>query len=306
MRINLLENFWLRVVALLMGILLWFHVATEKQYTYQLRLPVSEITLKEDLSLISDPVDSLDVIVSATGKKLLRKKWRKKGVRISATGFDAGRQTLALNPSNTFLVGSDLAVTLDEIVFPTSIDLEIDFSLEKRIPVIPDIDATADDGFAVTGTMNPRPPEVTVVGPRSLVQNIRSIKTVHKALTGLRNDITLILPLVDLEGRDLVVLPDSVEVVVEVVPVKTISFNNIPIVVFNAPTDRQVYTDPAWISVELTGSPTEIDKLDRFSIIVSADYRQLAADGRVPLKIECPSKFNIKNASHNRVRIGFR
>ena len=113
MRINLLENFWLRVVALLMGILLWFHVATEKQYTYQLRLPVCEIALKKDLSLISDPVDSLDVIVSASGKKLLRKKWRKNGIRISATGFDAGRHSLDLNPSNAFLAGSDVAVTLD-------------------------------------------------------------------------------------------------------------------------------------------------------------------------------------------------
>ncbi|MDF1543556.1 MAG: YbbR-like domain-containing protein [bacterium] len=306
MKTNLLDNFWLRVVALLMGILLWLHVATEKQYTYEVRLPVSEISLPEELSLISDPVDSVDVIVSATGKKLLRKKWRANGIRISATGFEAGRHTLTLNPSNAFLAGSDNAVTLDKIVFPTSIDLEIDFSMEKQVPVIPDIEATADEGFAVTGTMNPLPPEVTITGPRSLVKDISSIRTDHKVLTGLRNDITLIIPLVPLEGRDLVVAPDSVEVTVEVVPVKTVSFESIPIVVFNAPTDRQVYTDPAWISVELTGSPTEIDKLDRFAIVVSADYRHLAADGRAPLKIECPSKFSIKNASHDRVRIGFR
>jgi YbbR domain-containing protein len=212
---------------------------------------------------------------------------------------------MALNVGNVSLTGGDVAITLDEVVFPATIDLQIDFSLEKKIPVIPDISAQADEGFAVTGAMNPLPDEVILVGPRSKVQSIGSIKTVHKELSGLRNNIVLYLPLVELEGRDMEVRPDSVEVTVEVVPIKTRVFDDIPIVVFNAPGDRKIYTDPAAISVELTGSPNEIDQLDRFSIIVSADYHQLAADGYAPLKIECPSKFMIKGSSVKRARIGF-
>ncbi len=38
---SLLENFWLKIVALIMGLLLWFHVATEKIYNYEVRVPIS-------------------------------------------------------------------------------------------------------------------------------------------------------------------------------------------------------------------------------------------------------------------------
>ena len=49
--LGVFNNIWIKLVALAMGLLLWFHVVTEKRYNYQLSLPVKEIALKNDLTL---------------------------------------------------------------------------------------------------------------------------------------------------------------------------------------------------------------------------------------------------------------
>ena len=82
-------NIWLRVIAIVMGILLWFHVATEKVYNYEVKLPVSEVILNDKMALASDIPDTLAILVSASGKQLLRQDWKEAGLRINASQYDA-------------------------------------------------------------------------------------------------------------------------------------------------------------------------------------------------------------------------
>ena len=123
---KLFENLWLKIIALFFGLLLWFHVATEKNYTYQLYLPVSKIILKDGLTLNSKPPDSLMVTVSATGKQLMRKKWRSRGLKIIASQFTSGQYDLNLNTSNVLITSTTTDVTLSEILSPSNIKISVD------------------------------------------------------------------------------------------------------------------------------------------------------------------------------------
>ena len=288
---------WLKIFALAMGLLLWFHVATDKVYNHQLNLPISEIAVGDDLSLIGGKPDSMMVVVSATGKQLLRTKWQARGLRINAGQFHAGRHNMTLTTANTFLVDAGNQVTLEEIVFPTSLLLNIDFRLERSLPVVPDIIATPDDGYAVKIISEPTPNEVTVIGPRTVVQGLSRVNTERKELTGLRNDIDLTLPIVIPPGQDISIEPDSVRISLEIVPVKTRVFDGIPVVVYNSPPGREVLINPATIRVELTGPPAEIDLLNRNALIASVDYRQLDSNFTAAIKIDCPSHFRVKETS---------
>ncbi len=297
MKIRPLDNLWLKIFALVMGLLLWFHVATNKVYNHQLNLPISEVTVKDDLSLIGGKPDSMMVVVSATGKRLLRRKWQSGGVRINASQFQAGRHNMTLNTGNTFLAAGGNLVTLEEIVFPTSLLLNIDFRLERSLQVVPDVVATPDDGYAVKTISKPVPAEVTVIGPRSVVKGLSRVNTERKELTGLRNNISLTLPILVPPGQDIWIQPDSVRVSLEIVPVKTRVFDGIPVVVYNAPSGREVLINPTTIRVELTGPPAEIDLLNRNALIASVDYRLLDSNFTATIKIDCPSHFQIKKTS---------
>lgn len=297
MKIRPLDNLWLKIFALIMGLLLWFHVATNKVYNHQLNLPVSEIMVKDDLSLIGGKLDSMTVVVSATGKQLLRTRWQAGGVRINASQFQAGRHNMTLGTGNTFLADGSNLVTLEEIVFPTSLLLNIDFRLERSLRVVPDIIATPDDGYAVKTMSEPVPAEVTVIGPRSVVKGLNLVNTERKELTGLRNNISLTLPVLVPPGQDISIQPDSVQVTLEIVPVKTRVFDGIPVVVYNAPPGREVLINPAIIRVELTGPPAEIDLLNRNALIASVDYRLIDSTFTAPIKIDSPSHFQVKETS---------
>ncbi len=298
---KLFENLWIKVIALVFGLLLWFHVATEKTYTYQLYLPVSEIILENGLTLNTTPPDSLKVTVSATGKQLMRKKWRLRGLKIIASQFGTGNYDYNLNSSNVSFSSTTTDVTLEEILSPSNINISIDHISEALVKVKPDISAEPDEGYAVSSISSIIPDEVKLRGPRSLVSKIPVVFTEHKILKGLRSDIELSLPLAKPFGYGITLTPDSVLLFIEVVPVKTRVFDKIPIVLYNPPLDSIVDLVPKFVQVEITGPPTEIDLLNKNRLTASVDYHEKTESGKAFLTIDCPVKFKIKKSKPDSV-----
>lgn len=301
--VKILDHFWLKVIALILGLLLWFHVATEKVYNYQFQLPVEEVTLEPDLALLEPPPGSLMVVVSATGKQLLRQKWRDRGLKIIATQFRQGRHQLKLTTANTFLASPSVDVSLDEIISPTTVVLRIDQRAEAMVKVMPDIISEPDEGFAVSRVSTSIPDEVTIRGPQSTIRRITEVSTERKELSGLRNSLELTLPLALPNSYGVTLDPDSVSVILQVVPVKTRVFDDVPIVVYNSPPGQNILVQPVSIRVELTGPPSEIDLLNKNALIASADYSKIDESGRTPLKIDCPPKFRVKKSSVDSVTL---
>ena len=301
--IKVLDHFWLKIVALILGLLLWFHVATEKTYNHELLLPVSEVVLGEELALVEPPPDSLRVTVSATGKQLLRRKWRERGVRISAAQYRTGQYRVELGTSNTSLDMPDGSITLEEVIFPTTITLSIDRREETNVNVVPDLTIEPDDGYAVGSISATSPSEVALSGPRSVISKLKEVQTQPKELRGIRNNLTLTLPLAKPDGYGVTVEPDSVSVTINIVPVKTRVFENVPIVIYNSPPSRVVSTQPSSVKIEVTGPPTDIDLLNKNALIASADFNEADSSGRTPIKIDCPTKFRVKHSSSDSVTI---
>ncbi len=300
---KLFENFWLKLLALVLGCLIWLHVATEKPYTYELKLPVTEVALKEKLILAERPPDSLLVSVSASGKQLLRQSWRNRGLRINATQYQAGIHTVSLSTANTFLIGPTGNVTLDEIMSPTMIQLNVDGLERGRVPVTVDVDAVADDGYAVSHRMEISPSRATLIGPHSAMGDIPYVVTEHKELKGLRNNVTIRLAIKQPERFGCRVEPDSVAVALQIVPVKTRVYNNLPVAVFHAPPNVPVTIQPNVIRVELTGPPEDIDLLNANNLTVSVDYRALTPAGYARVAVDCPPSFRVKATSVDSVKV---
>ncbi len=299
----LLDNLSLKIVALLLGLLLWFHVATEKIYTYEVRLPVTQVNLDQGLALVRYPVDSVTVVVSGSGKRLGRLQWREDGLRLNATQFTEGKHQLPLSPSNLTLIGGNNLIALKEVVAPGTVDLHIDRKAEVTLTVETDIVAETDDGFAVGAVSAPEPARVKVSGPRSVVARLKSLYTEHRRITGLRNNVDITVPLALPFGYGLSLEPDSVSLSIQVVPVRTRMFEGIPVMLFNTPADSLVSFRPRRISVVLTGAPDLIDTLSSAAIVASADYLSIDSVGQAAISIDCPAAFKVKSISHDSVSI---
>ncbi len=298
-----MDNIGIKIGALLMGFLLWLHVATEKDSSFEITLAVNEVILPDSLTLASAAPESLTVIVNGPGKQLLRSKWRRLGLRINVSNYAIGTHSVSLTPDNTTLIGSNNIITLNEIVLPLGFELVVDQMIEATVPIVTNIVAEADEGFAVSRISQPVPPNVTVRGARAVVSKLKNIKTQERTITGLRNGVPLHIPVDAPDIYGLVVEPDSVLVNIEVVPVKTRTFENIPVVIFNAPSNANISPEPPAVSIELTGPPKDIDLLNRNAVVASVDYRQLDSNSTAPLKVDCPTNFQTRNISAKRIRL---
>lgn len=295
-------NIWLRVIAVVMGVLLWFHVATEKVYNYEVKLPVADILLKDNLALASETPDSLTVIVSASGKQLLRQDWKIAGLRINATQYAAGRYNVELNTANVQLADAGV-ISLDDIIKPSTFFMHVDYQDMVRVKVNPDLIVTPDEGYAVKAIQRPEPAEVVLKGARSVLQQITEVSTEQREVTGLRNNVEISLPVIIPPGNEIFLDPDTVRVSIEIVPVKTRLFEKVPVVVFNAPTDKSIKPNPSTIDIEMTGPPDKINLLNRNAVSVLVDYALLDSTNNVPVKIDCPSYFKVKKSSAQFVKL---
>ena len=285
-----------------MGLLLWFHVATEKKYNYEVKVPIKEIIVKENLALSSPPPESLTIIVSATGKQLLRSDWKETGLRINASQYPPGNHNFELNISNTILPDAGV-ITLAEIVRPRTFLLDIDYYDEAKIKVAPKLVITPDEGFAVKTVQEPVPPEITIRGSRSILQTTSQVITEQKEITGLRNNIEVVLKVQQPEGYGISIEPDTVRVNIEIVPVRTRLFEKIPIIVYNSPAGKRLRPIPATVDIEMTGPPDEINLLNRNAMIASVDFGKLNFADSAPIKIECPNHFKVKRTSAQFVKL---
>jgi YbbR domain-containing protein len=297
------ENFWMKILALAIGVLIWLHVATEKIYTYEVTLPVSRIDLREHYTLANPAPDSVHALVSAKGKQLLRTIWRQQGVRIVATKLGIGENTLNLSPENTVLVSGSKNISIDEVRSPSPIELSIDLESSVELPILPLVTTTPDDGFAVSGKIEVSPSRALLTGPRSVVRNLKYLSTANRELSGLRSSLSFAVPLTLPAGVKAEVEPDSVQVTVQVVPVKTRVYENLPIVVYNTPPGMRVITSPARTRVEITGPPEDIDLLNRNSLTASVDFHAKSGIGFAKLKVDCPANFRVKRLADDSVRV---
>ena len=298
-----LENLWLKGLAIILGVLVWFHVATDKTYNHELYLPLIQVDLADNLTLTNNPPDSFLVSVSAKGKQLLRKKWRSDGIRINAQALTVGEHSMNLSTNNTFIGTIADNVTLEEIILPAQINLFVDSLGQTTVPVTTDIDAEPDEGFAIGFPIKVEPSEVTLRGARTQLRRFGTILTEKTKLSGLRNDVTMRLALAKPPTFGVSLTPDSVTVTLTVVPVKTLVFKLIPILIYNSPPDLIVTTEPRYVTIELTGPPEYIDILEPSAITASVDFRQADEYGEVPLSVDYPLNFSLKNASCTTVKL---
>jgi len=192
---------------------------------------------------------------------------------------------------------------MDEILSPNSFLLNVDYFDQQEKEIIPNIIITPDEGFAVKEIQTPLPSKIKVSGARSVLRSIKSLTTEQTEISGFRNNLSLTLAVVHPEAYGLTLEPDSIQVNIEIVPVQTRLFKNIPILIYNSPTGKNVSLDPPSIDIEMTGPPKEINLLNKNALVASVDYSQLNGTDSAIISIACPPRFKVKRSSVQSVKI---
>jgi hypothetical protein len=264
-------NILIKLTALLLAVLLWFNVITEKQYEYELTLPVTEIDFTPGLGPVSELPGSLTVKILAEGKKLLRNDWKKAGLRIKATRMKRGTSNLEINPETVSLVRSEDISLLDltgMVSIPVQLD-RIDSVLKpvaSRLAVIP-----ADGYMIVSGKEEMTPLQIQVIGPGLLLKRIDSIFTEQKIIDGVDKSVHQVLNLESPSGTTIILSYDSAIIDIVIDEIKSKRFEEVPIKLARNRSNQRVIVDPDQITIDISGVGSIIDTLTNEHIRAQVD-----------------------------------
>ncbi len=301
---KLFENLWAKLAALLLAFLLWFHVATDKTYQYETSLKLTQIELVDELSLVGPPPDEFKIIVSASGKRLLRNDWKEAGLRLMIDHSRPGRSNINFDKNNLSLVKSDY-IELVNIISPRDAALEFDRKIQLEVPIKSTVTIIPDQGFIRSRVDSLDPNLVTITGPRRLVNTIDSIETTPEYVEGIRNSLSMRVPLVYPDIYNLEIYPDTISYIVAVTPIKTRIFSDIPIQLMNKPSqpDSAVSIQPENLEIRIGGIPEIVDSLQPDWFSVTVHYSQFDSLGYAPIIITLPGSLSIIGQSADSVKL---
>jgi YbbR domain-containing protein len=299
---GILENFWIKIMAILLAVLLWLHVVSDKTFQHEVTLELKQVDLGQGLILSEPPTEKIRILVSATGKTLLRSDWKKGGLKLAVNRTRPGRFRTELNTDDVSLIKSD-RVGLVEIVSPREINLECDVLMESEVPVRSAVNVIPGEGYMVLKADSIVPGSVVVSGPRQMVRTIEYISTDTEEYKGIRNDLTIRIPLERPDIYNLELDPDTVTYFVSVAPTRSRIFREIAVQLINSPADVPVDFQPRSVRVRAAGLAGVIDTISPEMIRVLADYDQLDSNGYVPLEVFVPSSVTVLGNEPESVRV---
>ncbi|MCX6829373.1 MAG: YbbR-like domain-containing protein [candidate division Zixibacteria bacterium] len=299
---KIFENLWVKLAALILAFLLWFHVATNKIYQEEATLPLSQVVVPGKLILSEPPPDSVTVLVAATGKKLMQSNWKKVGLKLILGNNRTGRFKVEISPDNLSLAKTE-KVEMLEVISPREIEVDLDRKTEKRVMVRSQVTVVPADGFGIRGADSISPAMVTITGPYTLLAGVNEIQTEQVAFEKARKNVSTRIPLKHPGVYGMVIQPDTVDIFVQVVPVKTRNFADIPLKLGNSPIGGRYDLFPPMIEVRAAGTAAAIDSLKSNHIMALVDYRKADNSGLAPVQVHLPDGISLVHLSVDSVRI---
>jgi hypothetical protein len=191
----LFDNLGLKLFALLLAVLLYFHVLTDRPSEQTLYFPVVVEGLPDSLALASSVPTEVGVRLRGTGKQLIRLSLTKPPVRLSLAGVTPGMYQRALGPADVPLSGmSD--VTVLEVKDPSEVRLEVTRRANRFVPVRVPIVGEPARGLRVAGPIDILPGVVRVSGPVSWVARQETLRTEPISIAGRHDTLEVVQALV--------------------------------------------------------------------------------------------------------------
>jgi YbbR domain-containing protein len=299
LRALLLEDWGLKVLALVITMGLWFAVtAARAPATSRLRDVPLEFFLPEGVEIGNDPVDEVDVVLEGSQAKLTEVNARNLVARADATPLGLGDRVLRLSDRNVAL---DLPAGVRVVdIVPHSVTLKLEPVVEAEVPVEARFEGRPPAGFSLRGVQL-TPAAVRVRGPESHVRNAARAYTESISLEGQRESLTLPQIAVDIPDRKVTPLVATVSARVEIAEEEADRrFANVPV---NSFAGGQAA--PASASLTLRGPRSVVESLRPDDVRLVLEPRPdgsavprlalpPALSGRVELVSTSPSTFAIE------------
>lgn len=190
----LTKNLPLKLISILLAVILWYFVVSERSGETAISIPLDFRNIPTALIIIKNPEESINVRISGPATRLRGLSPKNVKAIIDLSDARPGVATFAIEPEQITLPRG-MRVTM---VSPASIVLRFDSLFKKNLPVEALLVGKPSEGYKLTG-VGIDPPVIEIVGAQGELRGLRSIPTEEVDISGLKKDSVKKAPL-DLRG----------------------------------------------------------------------------------------------------------
>jgi YbbR domain-containing protein len=208
------RNLGFKVVALVVSLVVWFGVKTDRQTEVRYPVPLEVQAGSDDQTVLGPLPQTVDVVFTGTGRELLRLGDGHYRVRKRVEPAPPGPRRVTLDVKD--VVGSGTSQVEPVSVEPGAITVSIDRVVSKRVPLRAEGEVKPASGYELVGPVKFEPPSVTLIGARSILAEIDTLSVDLSRFRDSREPIRRAVSLSIPKYPSVVILPDSIRVVVAV------------------------------------------------------------------------------------------
>jgi len=183
----LFDNLGLKFTALLLAVAVYLNVYTDRATTMLLSFPVEFADLPDSLALSGPAPAVVQAQMRGTWKQLIGMRVREPRLRLSLLGAGTGRFSRAVTPGD--LPMSEEGVTVENLIGPRLIEIDIDDRVTRRVPVAARIEDEPATGFAWPGGVWLEPAVVEVTGAARALRGLDSLVLEPLSVSGRRDTV---------------------------------------------------------------------------------------------------------------------
>ena len=258
--------------SLIFAIILWVMVATDKTYSYQIKVPIEIVRLAPNLTLLEPTPEFAIIEVQGKGRSLISIWFYDSAFRLEFPHLTKSKN-IVLADYLTFLdMPTTFGLSVVDVVEPASFELKIGPVLERFVPIQLDGRIQPQNGYALMDYTFAQD-SATVHGPKSKVEKLVSIKTENINFIGQKSSFSQIVQLVNPQPGIFTISPQSVRLDLDIQQLVERTIREIPIRIRRVPADLDVSAIPPKIALKVKGGERIIAALDTSQIIAEIDFR---------------------------------
>lgn len=184
----LFDNLGLKFTALLLAVLVYLNVFTDRPATLVVSFPIDYKNLPDSLTLSGPAPATIEAQLRGTGKQLIALRVREPRIAVSLEGVHAGRFDRAIGTSDLPLPEGE-GIAVEKLIGPLMLELTLDRQVTREVPVALPVLGEPATGFAYAGDWSATPGRVRMTGPAAVLAKFDSLRLTPLHVDGRRDSV---------------------------------------------------------------------------------------------------------------------
>ena len=264
--------------SLILAILLWIFVVSEKKYNMILDLPIEARNLSAQMAHKEEVPSYASIKIRGTGRDLFKSILLKNyaGFKL-VLDLEGISEEYEFNLNEYFekyprkvVLPLNYNLSFVEVIHPNRIKISLDEYQVKKVPIISNLYISPSPGYMLVGDIKLKPKMIEIAGPKEEIALINHVDTAYDSIINITNAYQGNVKI--FSKKNLIKYsPSFVEVSLDIQQISERIIADIPVSINDVPEKIRVFPSPQTVSLTVVGGLQRIASLqpDEINVIIS-------------------------------------